>query len=112
MNEIYLNYNHTNSRRNTTTATLANASTASSPSTTSATPLSTSSSYMYLTYCDDLYQQHTNHQHGEMELLGIEFVNDSITGDLKVVVGCQDAGVLMWDVNAVTRRSIGSFEFV
>lgn len=112
LNEIYLNYNHTNSRRNTTTATLANASTASSPSTTSATPLSTSSSYMYLTYCDDLYQQHTNHQHGEMELLGIEFVNDSITGDLKVVVGCQDAGVLMWDVNAVTRRSIGSFEFV
>lgn len=112
LNEIYLNYNHTNSRRNTTTATLANASTASSPSISSATPLSTSSSYMYLTYCDDLYQQHTNHQHGEMELLGIEFVNDSITGDLKVVVGCQDAGVLMWDVNAVTRRSIGSFEFV
>lgn len=112
LNEIYLNYNHTNSRRNTTTATLANASTASSPSISSATPLSTSSSYMYLTYCDDLYQQHTNHQHGEMELLGIEFVNDSITGDLKIVVGCQDAGVLMWDVNAVTRRSIGSFEFV
>jgi len=115
LNEIYLNYNHTTARRNTTTTTtLANASSGSSPPsfTSSATPLSTSSSYMYLTYCDDLYQQHTNHQHGEMELLGIEFVNDDVTGDLKIVVGCQDAGVLMWDVNAVTRRSIGSFDFV
>ncbi|KAG5419590.1 hypothetical protein I9W82_003358 [Candida metapsilosis] len=112
LNEIYLNYNHTNtSRRNTTTATtFGNAST--SPSVSSATPLSASSSYMYSTYCDDSYQQHTNHQHGEMELSGIEFVNDAVTGDLKIVVGCQDAGVLMWDVNAVSRRSIGSYEFV
>ncbi|KAI5958757.1 hypothetical protein CANMA_004174 [Candida margitis] len=115
LNEIYLNYNHTNSRRNTTTTTTTttvNASTSSSPSMASATSLSASSSYMYSTYCDDSYQQHTNHQHGEMELSGIEFVNDAITGDLRIVVGCQDAGVLMWDVNAVTRRSIGSFEFI
>ncbi|KAI5965025.1 hypothetical protein KGF57_000818 [Candida theae] len=112
LNEIYLNHNPSNSRRNTTTTAATAASAGTSPLISSATPLSTSSSYMYSTYCDDSYQQHTNHQHGEMELSGIEFVNDPVTGELKIVVGCQDAGVLMWDVNAVTRRSIGSFDFV
>ena len=75
-----------------------------------ATSITASSSYMYSTYCDDLYQQSTNHFNGEMELLGIEFMSNEMNS--KILIGCQDSGMLMWDINGVSRRSAGSFEFV
>lgn len=75
-----------------------------------ATNISASSSYMYSTYCEDQYQQSTNHIHGEMELLGIEFMRNGLNS--KIIIGCQDSGMLMWDINGISRRSAGSFEFV
>lgn len=77
-----------------------------------ATSLSQDSSYTYANYCDDSYQQCTNHIHGEMELLGIEFVDPKYTNNSKIIIGCQDAGILMWDINGVSRRSFGSFDYV
>ncbi|EER31473.1 conserved hypothetical protein [Candida tropicalis MYA-3404] len=75
-----------------------------------ATSITASSSYMYSTYCDDSYQQSTNHFNGEMELSGIEFMSNEMNS--KILIGCQDSGMLMWDINGVSRRSAGSFEFV
>ncbi|CAK9442373.1 uncharacterized protein LODBEIA_P61160 [Lodderomyces beijingensis] len=73
---------------------------------------STSSLFYNTGYCDDSYQQSSNHVHGEMELSGVEFINNE-AGDLKIVIACQDAGILIWDVNSALRRSVGgTFEFV
>ncbi|EGW29873.1 uncharacterized protein SPAPADRAFT_63492 [Spathaspora passalidarum NRRL Y-27907] len=71
-----------------------------------------SDSYIYSNYCDDSYQQCTNHIHGEMELSGIEFCDPHSTNDSKIMIGCQDAGILMWDINGVSRRSFGRFDYV
>ncbi|KAG7660432.1 uncharacterized protein J8A68_006058 [[Candida] subhashii] len=74
--------------------------------------LSQDSSYTYNNYCDDSYQQCTNHIHGEMELSGIEFVDPKYTNNSKIIIGCQDAGILMWDINGISRRSFGNFDYV
>ncbi|ODV80581.1 uncharacterized protein CANTADRAFT_4605 [Suhomyces tanzawaensis NRRL Y-17324] len=66
----------------------------------------------YSSYCEDLYQQSINHIHGEMELAGVAFCNPQRQSDSKVLIGCQDAGVLMFDVNGVARRSFGTFEYM
>ncbi|RCK65380.1 hypothetical protein Cantr_01033 [Candida viswanathii] len=104
LNDIYMEYGGNDNHSH-------QSSSSSSPP--QATNITTSSSYMYSTYCDDLYQQSTNHMHGEMELLGIEFINhDERLNNSKIIIGCQDSGMLMWDINGVSRRSVGSFDFV
>ncbi|EMG47699.1 hypothetical protein G210_1890 [Candida maltosa Xu316] len=87
LNDIYMEYNPTN--------------------------ISVSSSYSNNNnYCDDSYQQSSNHIHGEMELSGIEFINANFINDSKIIIGCQDSGMIVWDINGISRRSIGSFDFV
>ncbi|KAI5949354.1 hypothetical protein KGF54_005589 [Candida jiufengensis] len=108
LNEIYRTYSHTR----TGSSSNSFSTPPSSYLQRQATSLSSSSSYIYSNYCDDSYQQQTNHVHGEMELSGVEFIQDSHTNNLKLVIGCQDAGLLSWEINDVCRRSIGSFEFV
>ncbi|KAL6450411.1 hypothetical protein SBY92_004617 [Candida maltosa Xu316] len=77
------------------------------------TNISVSSSYSNNNnYCDDSYQQSSNHIHGEMELSGIEFINANFINDSKIIIGCQDSGMIVWDINGISRRSIGSFDFV
>ncbi|RLV92891.1 Uncharacterized protein JA1_002837 [Spathaspora sp. JA1] len=71
-----------------------------------------SDSYIYSNYCDDSYQQTSNHVNGEMELSGIEFCDPHSTNDSKIMIGCQDAGILMWDINGISRRSFGRFDYV
>lgn len=68
------------------------------------------SSY-YTMHCDDSYQQAINHVHGETDICGIEFCSPD-GGDLKVLIGCQKGGVLVWDVNGESRRSFGSWGYV
>ncbi|KAK6461519.1 hypothetical protein DFJ63DRAFT_314153 [Scheffersomyces coipomensis] len=62
--------------------------------------------------CDDSFQQSINHIHGEMELSGIEFCNSQSNKNSKILIGCQDAGIVMWDINNSARRSFGSFDYV
>ncbi|CAI5760469.1 unnamed protein product [Candida verbasci] len=74
---------------------------------------SRSDSYMLNSnYVEDSYQQYSNHIHGEMELSGIEFCNPLNSSDSKIIIGCQDAGILMWDINTNSRRSFSSFEMI
>lgn len=82
-------------------------STSSSSSSTSTSSAMVNISYSPTSRCEDLYQQSSRHLHGELELLGIEFTDDS-----KILIGCQDSGMLVWDVNSIARRSIGSCDFV
>lgn len=56
--------------------------------------------------CHDSYQQLVNHIHGEMELSGIDWL------DNQLYIGCEDGGVMTWDVNVRARRSFGSFSYV
>lgn len=62
-------------------------------------------------YYKDAYQQTISHIYGEMELSGIEFCNPDNSNNSKILLGCQDAGILMWDINGVGRRSFGSFDY-
>ncbi|KAI3404599.2 hypothetical protein KGF56_002594 [Candida oxycetoniae] len=108
LNEIYRNYS-ISSASSTDPRTLPGAS----PQLATSTSVSSTSSVLNNTeYCNDSYQQQTNHVHGEMELSGVEFINGK-NGEMKIVIGCQDAGMLIWDINTLVRRSVGgSFEFV
>ncbi|CUM65954.1 uncharacterized protein PRCAT00003607001 [Priceomyces carsonii] len=65
----------------------------------------TSSNSAYRNYCQDSYQQSVNHIHGEMELSGVDWF------DRKLMIGCEEGGVLSWDVNDMARRSFGSFSY-
>ncbi|KAI5959897.1 uncharacterized protein KGF55_005129 [Candida pseudojiufengensis] len=123
LNEIYQTYSHTRSDLSRISSSNIRNSISSSLGTTTnsnyeSVPLSNSSSsssnsYNYYTnYCDDSYQQQTNHINGEMEISGIEFLQEPTTNNLKLIISCQDAGILEWEINDVCRRSIGSFEFV
>lgn len=56
--------------------------------------------------CHDSYQQSVNHIHGEMELSGLDWF------DNQLYIGCEDGGLVAWDVNVHARRSMGSFSFV
>lgn len=62
------------------------------------------SSYDY--YYQEAYQKSVNHIHGEMELAGIDWF------DRQLLIGCEDGGVLNWDINVLGRRSFGSFSYV
>ncbi|KAK6202364.1 uncharacterized protein RJT21DRAFT_118378 [Scheffersomyces amazonensis] len=62
--------------------------------------------------CDDSFQQSINHIHGEMELSGIEFCFSKYDTNSKILIGCQDAGIVSWDVNTAARRSFGKFDYV
>lgn len=80
---------------------------------------SVSSSIYHSGWCEDSYQQLTNHVHGEMELSGVDFIPGATYGgsgsgaEMRIAIACQDAGMVLWDVNSMLRRSIGgSFEFV
>lgn len=53
----------------------------------------------------DSYQQTGNHKNGEMELSGLDWF------DTHLYIGCEDGGVLAWDVNERARRSFGSFSY-
>lgn len=66
----------------------------------------------HASFYKDSYQQTISHIYGEMELSGIEFCNPNNSNDSKILLGCQDAGILMWDINGVGRRSFGSFDYV
>lgn len=66
----------------------------------------------YTNYCDDSYQQQINHIHGEMELSGIEFCTPRLANESYILIGCQDAGVVMWGINGAARRSFGSYGYV
>lgn len=54
----------------------------------------------------DLYQQSANHTHGEMELLGLDWYENQL------YIGCDDGGVLVWDINVRARRSFGGYSVV
>lgn len=56
-------------------------------------------------FCHDSYQQSVNHTHGEMELSGLDW------HDNQLYIGCEDGGILLWDVNVRARRSFGSFSY-
>lgn len=56
-------------------------------------------------FCHDSYQQSVNHTHGEMELSGMDWY------DNQLYIGCEDGGILLWDINVRARRSIGSFSY-
>lgn len=56
--------------------------------------------------CHDSFQQSVNHIHGEMELSGIDWL------DNQLYIGCEDGGIVTWDVNVRARRSFGSFSYV
>lgn len=53
-----------------------------------------------------MYHNSDNHIHGEMELSGVDWYND------KLLIGCENGGVISWDINYIGRRSFGSFSFV
>lgn len=54
----------------------------------------------------DSYQQSVNHTHGEMELSGLDWFEDQL------YIGCDDGGVLCWDINVRARRSFGGYSVV
>lgn len=56
-------------------------------------------------FCHDSYQQLVNHTHGEMELAGVDWFENQL------YIGCEDGGVLAWDINVKARRSFGSFSY-
>lgn len=56
--------------------------------------------------CHDSYQQSVNHIHGEMELSGLDWLENQL------YIGCEDGGIITWDINVRARRSIGSFSYV
>ncbi|CUM56701.1 unnamed protein product [Debaryomyces tyrocola] len=60
----------------------------------------------YDTYYQEAYQKSVNHIHGEMELAGVDWF------DRQLLIGCEDGGVLNWDINVLGRRSFGSFSYV
>lgn len=62
------------------------------------------SSYDY--FYQESYQKSVNHIHGEMELAGIDWF------DRQLLIGCEDGGILSWDINVLGRRSFGSFSYV
>jgi len=60
----------------------------------------------YDTYYQEAYQKSVNHIQGEMELAGVDWF------DRQLLIGCEDGGVLNWDINVLGRRSFGSFSYV
>lgn len=56
--------------------------------------------------CHDSYQQSVNHIHGEMELSGLDWLENQL------YIGCEDGGIVTWDINVRARRSLGSFSYV
>lgn len=56
-----------------------------------------------LRFVHDSYQQAVNHAHGEMELAGLDWFEDQL------YIGCDDGGVLCWDINVRARRSFGGY---
>lgn len=54
----------------------------------------------------DSYQQSVNHTHGEMELSGLDWYEDQL------YIGCDDGGILCWDINVRARRSFGGYSVV
>ncbi|EGV66867.1 hypothetical protein CANTEDRAFT_112372 [Yamadazyma tenuis ATCC 10573] len=52
------------------------------------------------------YHNAENHIHGEMELSGLDWYGS------KLLIGCENGGIISWDVNYIARRSFGSFSFV
>lgn len=56
-------------------------------------------------FCHDSYQQSVNHTNGEMELSGVDWF------DNQLYIGCEDGGILCWDINVKARRSFGSFSY-
>ena len=61
---------------------------------------------MYVRQSQQLYQQAVNHVNGEMEIAGIDCHNNQL------FVGCEDGGLLVWDVNVRGRRSFGSCSYM
>lgn len=62
--------------------------------------------HMYMRQSQQLYQQAVNHVNGEMEISGIDCHNNQL------FVGCEDGGLLVWDVNVRGRRSFGSCSYM
>jgi len=56
-------------------------------------------------FCHDSYQQSVNHTHGEMELSGVDWFENQL------YIGCEDGGILLWDINVQARRSFGDFSY-
>lgn len=56
--------------------------------------------------CDESYQQSVKYIHGEMELAGLDWY------DNQLYIGCEDGGLIAWDVNLRARRSFGSCSYV
>ncbi|OBA23224.1 hypothetical protein METBIDRAFT_34269 [Metschnikowia bicuspidata var. bicuspidata NRRL YB-4993] len=54
----------------------------------------------------ELYRQSVSHVNGEMEIAGLDWLGNQL------LVGCEDGGFLVWDVNLRARRSLGSFSYV
>ncbi|GEQ68000.1 hypothetical protein JCM33374_g1666 [Metschnikowia sp. JCM 33374] len=60
----------------------------------------------YMRQSQESYQQSVNHVNGEMEIAGLDW------NENQLFVGCEDGGLLAWDVNVRARRSFGSFSYV
>lgn len=88
---------------NSTIEHLSNPGSAESSSNAHTTARSNSS---YDTHYQEAYQKSVNHIHGEMELAGVDWF------DRQLLIGCEDGGVLNWDINVLGRRSFGSFSYV
>lgn len=63
-------------------------------------------SALALRHVYDSYQQSVNHTNGEMELLGLDWYENQL------YIGCDDGGVLCWDINVRARRSFGGYSVV
>lgn len=56
-------------------------------------------------YYHDAYQQAVNNVHGELELCGVDWYEN------KLYIGCEDGGVVTWEVNSRSRRSFGCYSY-
>lgn len=56
-------------------------------------------------YYHDAYQQAVNNVHGELELCGVDWYENNL------LIGCEDGGVVQWEVNSRSRRSFGCYSY-